>query len=219
MGPCPRDCRRDRGQAAVGDPGHRQGDLGVAGQALPCRLGSGPDLHAAGQPAGHRRTGGAARLRRQGCQERTKDPLMSNHPLSQRIADVLDLQPRGPAIEYDGRWLSWGQVGEAARRMAVLTAEHNDDPAIGMLLRNRPGQVAAFLGVLLAGGTVVTINPSRGDERTRSDIATLRLPLVVGEPDDLATLVAPGTPTLSISGCLDEPGESVRPGSGPVAAP
>ncbi|HEV7582459.1 MAG TPA: AMP-binding protein [Mycobacterium sp.] len=144
---------------------------------------------------------------------------MSNHPLSQRIADVLDLQPRGPAIEYDGRWLSWGQVGEAARRMAVLTAEHNDDPAIGMLLRNRPGQVAAFLGVLLAGGTVVTINPSRGDERTRSDIATLRLPLVVGEPDDLATLVAPGTPTLSISGCLDEPGESVRPGSGPVAAP
>ncbi|MDT5117975.1 MAG: long-chain acyl-CoA synthetase [Mycobacterium sp.] len=144
---------------------------------------------------------------------------MSNHPLSQRIADVLDLQPSAPAIEYDGRWLSWGQVGEAARRMAVLTDEHNDDPAIGMLLRNRPGQVAAFLGVLLAGGTVVTINPSRGDERTRSDIATLRLPLVVGEPDDLATLVAPGTPTLSISGCLDEPGESVRPGSGPVAAP
>ena len=144
---------------------------------------------------------------------------MADHPLSQRIADVLDLQPSAPAIEYDGRWLSWGQVGEAARRMASLTADRSDDPAIGMLLRNRPGQVAAFLGVLLAGGTVVTINPSRGDERTRADIAALRLPLVVGEPDDLATLVAPGTPTLSISGWLDEPGESVRPGSGPVAAP
>ena len=144
---------------------------------------------------------------------------MADHPLSQRIADVLDLQPSAPAIEYDGRWLSWGQVGEAARRMALLTAEHGGDPAIGMLLRNRPGQVAAFLGVLLAGGTVVTINPSRGDERTRSDIVALRLPLVVGEPDDLATLVAPGTPTLSISGCLDEPGEPVRLRSGPIAAP
>jgi acyl-CoA synthetase (AMP-forming)/AMP-acid ligase II len=144
---------------------------------------------------------------------------MADHPLSQRIADVLDLQPSAAAIEYDGRWFLWSQVGGAARRMASLTAERSDDPAIGMLLRNRPGQVAAFLGVLLAGGTVVTINPSRGDERTRADIAALQLPLVVGEPDDLATLVAPGTPTLSISGCLDEPGESMRLGSGPVAAP
>ena len=32
----------------VGDPGHRQGDLGVAGQALPGRAGAGPDLHPAG---------------------------------------------------------------------------------------------------------------------------------------------------------------------------
>ncbi len=144
---------------------------------------------------------------------------MADHPLSQRIADVLDLQPGAPAIEYDGRWLSWAQIAAAATQMASLTAEHADNPQIGMLLRNRPGQVAAFLGVLLAGGTVVTINPSRGDERTRADIAALQLPLVVGEPDDLATLVAPGTPTLAIAGRLDEPGESARCDYRPIAAP
>lgn len=127
---------------------------------------------------------------------------MANHPLSQRIADVLDLQPSADAIEYGGRWHSWGQVGEAARQMASQTAELAAAPQVGMLLRNRPGQVAAFLGVLLGGGTVVTINPSRGDERTRADITALRLPLIVGEPDDLAGLVAPGTPTASISGLL-----------------
>ncbi|CQD18781.1 AMP-dependent synthetase and ligase [Mycobacterium lentiflavum] len=143
---------------------------------------------------------------------------MGQHPLSRRIADVLDLQPSAPAIEYDGRWLSWGQIGDAARRMASVTAEHRDNPAIGMLLRNRPGQVAAFLGVLVGGGTVVTINPSRGDERTRADIAALQLPLVVGEPDDLATLVAPGTPTMPISGRLADPGESVGHHDGPTAA-
>jgi long-chain acyl-CoA synthetase len=142
---------------------------------------------------------------------------MAHHPLSQRIADVLQLQPGAPAIEYDGRWLTWEHIGEAARSMASVTAEHGDNPAIGMLLRNRPGQVAAFLGVLLGGGTVVTINPSRGDERTRVDIAALQLPLVVGEPEDLATLVAPGTPTRSISGCLDEPGVSTRHGDSPTA--
>src|ERR1700757_1629915 len=131
---------------------------------------------------------------------------MADHPLSQRIADVLGLQPDARAIKYDVRWLSWGEVGEAARRIASLTARHSAEPQIGMLLRNRPGQVAAFLGVLLGGGTVVTINPSRGDERTRADITALRLPLVVGEPDELATLVPPGTPTGAISGLLDDAG-------------
>jgi len=135
---------------------------------------------------------------------------MADHPLSQRIADVLGLQPDAPAIEYDGRWLSWGQVAEAARRTASLTFEHNADPRIGILLRNRPGQVAAFLGVLLAGGTVVTINQSRGDERTRADIAALRLPLVLGEPDDLATLATPETPTFAISALLDDAARSPR---------
>jgi long-chain acyl-CoA synthetase len=136
---------------------------------------------------------------------------MADHPLSQRIADVLDLQPSADAIEYDGRWHSWGQVGEAARQMASQTAELAAAPQIGMLLRNRPGQVAAFLGVLLGGGTVVTINPSRGDERTRADIAALRLPLIVGEPADLATLVAPGTPTASISALLTNAGGGSAP--------
>lgn len=128
---------------------------------------------------------------------------MPQHPLSQRIADVLELQPASRAIEYGGQWFSWAQIGGTAQRIASLTAEHG--PEIGMLLRNRPGQVAAFLGVLLGGGTVVVINPSRGDDRTKTDTAALGLPLVVGEPDDLTALVPQGIATEAISDLPDEP--------------
>jgi len=142
---------------------------------------------------------------------------VSPHPLSRRIADVVDLQPDSRAIEFDGQWNSWGQVGDRARSVAALAAGHG--AGTGMLLRNRPGHVAAFLGVLLAGGTVVVINPARGDDRTRADIAALGLPLVIGEPDDLATLVtaAAGTTTVPISGRLDGPAgprPAERPGGG-----
>jgi long-chain acyl-CoA synthetase len=122
---------------------------------------------------------------------------MPRHPLSRRIADVLDLEPDSHAIEYRGQWISWREVGDTARRVASLTG---DREGVGMLLRNRPGHVAAFLGVLLGGGTVVTVNPVRGDERTTADVAALRLPLIIGEPDDLATLVPPGTATVAITG-------------------
>lgn len=149
--------------------------------------------------------------------------MTADHPLSRRIAHVLDLQPDENAIEYDGQWISWRQVGDLARHIAALTTGYRAHPQVGMLLRNRPGHVAAFLGVLLAGGTVVTVNPSRGVERTRADIAALRLPLIAGEPDDLATFVtaSPDTTTVPIPALLDASAATPAPSPGtrPVARP
>ncbi|OBA78640.1 AMP-dependent synthetase [Mycobacterium sp. 1164966.3] len=150
--------------------------------------------------------------------------MTADHPLSRRIAHVLDLQPDAHAIEYAGQWISWHQVNDLARHLSALTARQGARSQVGMLLRNRPGHVAALLGVLLSGGTVVTINPSRGDERTRADIAALRLPLVAGEPDDLATFVtaAHHTETVPIPALLDTPPGAPMPSpsrTGPVAEP
>jgi long-chain acyl-CoA synthetase len=130
------------------------------------------------------------------------------HPLGRRIADVLELQPDAAAIEYDGQWSTWRQVAGLANRIAAV-----GETEVGMLLRNRPAHVAAFLGVLLGGGTVVTINPSRGDERTRTDIEALDLPAVVGEPDDLASMVSAGPTAIPISG-LDAAPQVPAPSAG-----
>ena len=117
------------------------------------------------------------------------------HPLSRRIADVLALQPDAAAIEYDGQWSTWRQVGELAHLIASL-----GETEVGMLLRNRPAHVAALLGVLLGGGTVVTINPSRGDDRTRADIEALDLAYLVGTPDDLGSLAPAGPTAIPVAG-------------------
>ena len=109
------------------------------------------------------------------------------HPLSQRITTVLDLDQSAPALQFDGAWSSWGQLATLARRIGALTGPVR----VGIMLRNQPVHVAALLGVLEAGGTVVVINPSRGDERTRADIAALGLPVIIGLPGDIANLVTP----------------------------
>ncbi|MEB4210590.1 class I adenylate-forming enzyme family protein [Mycobacterium sp. 94-17] len=139
---------------------------------------------------------------------------MSRHPLVQRIADVLDLQPDAHAIEFGGQWISWARVAASAQRISAMTA----GAEVGMLLRNRPGHVAAFLGVLLAGGTVVVVNPSRGDERTKADITRLRLPVIVGERGDLSALVTTGTGTVEIAD-LPEDDDAATPPDGDTAAP
>jgi acyl-CoA synthetase (AMP-forming)/AMP-acid ligase II len=134
-------------------------------------------------------------------------------PLTRRIADVLALDPGARAIQYDGRWSSWGQLGAYAAKIAALSTEHagGDHPRVGILLRNQPVHVAALLGVLLSGGTVVVINPSRGDDRTRADISALGLPVVIGLADDIDRLVdpAPRTTLVTIADLDDDPAVAV----------
>lgn len=137
------------------------------------------------------------------------------HALSQRIATALELAPDSPAIEYDGEWASWGELGDYARQIATLVARHaGEHPQVGVLLRNTPAHVATFLGLMLAEATLVVINPARGDDRTRADITALDLPVIVGTATDLATLATPtDATTLTIAGLADPPLAS------PAAAP
>lgn len=125
------------------------------------------------------------------------------HPLADRIAAVLALQPEAHAIESDGRWSTWGELSACARRISAHVAPEQQ---VGVLLRNRPPHVAALLGLLLAGATLVVINPARGDDRTRADIAALDLPVLIGDPEDVATFVepSPGTTVITITE-LDAP--------------
>ncbi|MCV7434750.1 class I adenylate-forming enzyme family protein [Mycolicibacterium bacteremicum] len=120
------------------------------------------------------------------------------HPLSRRIGTVLDLDPSAPALHYEGVWSTWGELGTLARRIGALAGTHR----VGIMLRNQPAHVAALLGVLEAGGTVVVINPARGDERTRADISALALPVIIGTAEDHTRLVTPaeGTRQIIISG-------------------
>ena len=107
--------------------------------------------------------------------------------LGERIAAVLALDPSASAIEFEGRWRSWGELAATAGSVAAQLPAPGT--RIGVLLRNRPAQVAIVLGALRAGACVVAINPERGAERVRGEIASLGLSFVAGEPEDLANLV------------------------------
>jgi acyl-CoA synthetase (AMP-forming)/AMP-acid ligase II len=107
--------------------------------------------------------------------------------LSERIATVVGIDPARDALEFEARWRTWGQLGDTLDQVAAQMGEPGTQ--VGILLRNRPSSVGLLLGVLKAGGCVVTVNPGRGVERTRQDLAALDLPIVAGEPADVDLLV------------------------------
>jgi acyl-CoA synthetase (AMP-forming)/AMP-acid ligase II len=112
--------------------------------------------------------------------------------LSRRINAVVDLDHDAPAFEFERQWHPWGEL----RTVADTVASRVEPGArVGLLLRNRPPQLSLLLGLLARGACVVAINPGRGDDRVRDEVASLGVP-VMGEPDDLERF---GTGTAQVA--------------------
>ncbi len=103
--------------------------------------------------------------------------------LSERIGGILTLDPSAPAFEFEGTWYPWGDLAAAAKTIEAVV---ESGTRVGVLLRNRPPQIALLLGLLSSGACVVTINPDRGPERVRADLAGLDLPVLAGDAADVA---------------------------------
>jgi long-chain acyl-CoA synthetase len=108
--------------------------------------------------------------------------------LAELVRGVMRVDPAAPAMEYQGRWWSWGDFDHLIDAIdAALTAQGiGPGVRIGGLLRNRPQVAAVLLGLVTTDRCVVTLNPSLPDDRLASDILALRPPVVIGMAEDWA---------------------------------
>ncbi len=111
--------------------------------------------------------------------------------LSERISEILALDPSAPALEFDRRWYSWGDLAASATPVGGCVGPGE---RVAVLLRNHPAHVGLLLGLLQAGACVVTVNPGRGTDRVRGDLADLAaqgVGAIAGQSDDLSTFAPP----------------------------
>lgn len=106
--------------------------------------------------------------------------------LAQGIAQAMSADPETGAIEFYGRWYTWGELSSLMRSIEGLLAQAGvgGDAPLAMLLRNRPGMLAAALEGIRSGHTVVTINPYQAPDQLAVDIRAMRSAVVVADPQD-----------------------------------
>lgn len=89
------------------------------------------------------------------------------------------LAREGDAVEFEGRWYSWGELrGVAAKVTALLDAS---DAAIVMIARNRPSAIAAEFALVAAGRTIKMVYPFQSASGIAANVERLAPGIVVGE--------------------------------------
>jgi acyl-CoA synthetase (AMP-forming)/AMP-acid ligase II len=132
------------------------------------------------------------------------------NPISERLRDVMQIDPSAAALEFEGQWHPWKALAAAADAVDVAMGARGlgEGSPVGLMLRNRPAPLGALLGLLRAGACVVTVNPLLGAERLRADVPALDLPLLLGAPDDLGLVPSDLLPATA-RGALGSLGDAI----------
>ncbi len=112
--------------------------------------------------------------------------LESNSLMRRRIREVLALDPSATALTFRGLTFPWSFYSGAITVLESSLAGHPGAGRIGIVLRNRPGPLAALIATIGTGREVVTLSPHLGDAGLAEDLADLAPDAIVAEEEDWA---------------------------------
>ena len=112
--------------------------------------------------------------------------LESSSLMQRRIRAVLALDPTATALTFRGLAFPWSFYSDAIAALESSLAGHPRAGRIGIVLRNRPGPLAALIATIGTGREAVTLSPHLGEAGLAQDIAELAPDVIVAEDEDWA---------------------------------
>jgi acyl-coenzyme A synthetase/AMP-(fatty) acid ligase len=116
--------------------------------------------------------------------ERSLAEQPSVPPMSARLQRVLALEPSATALKFNGNSYPWAYFAATVRDLDDLLLAYPQARRIGIVMRNRPGPVAAAIATIATGRQIVTLSPHAGDAGLAEDIAALRPDVIVADDQD-----------------------------------
>lgn len=144
--------------------------------------------------------------------------------LQQLAAKTLDREGASQAIEFEGRWYTWGELKAAAEEINGLIAAGGVLPTgpVALISRNHPATIAAELGLIAQNRNIRFIYPFQASAGVVRDLKRLAPAALVMTAKDFTPEVAAFLAEDGIVGIvLDGMAVSAAPGldqAGPQAA-
>ncbi|WP_133169345.1 class I adenylate-forming enzyme family protein [Rhodococcus opacus] len=104
--------------------------------------------------------------------------------VSTRIRNVMALDHGAQVVEYEGRWLTWGQIDLVSEAVANAAKDLPANSAIVVITKNHPATVASILSLLSQRRACATVNGMHPDAAVIEEIEKIQPAIVIaGESD------------------------------------
>jgi acyl-coenzyme A synthetase/AMP-(fatty) acid ligase len=132
--------------------------------------------------------------------------------LADRIDGMQTIDGAARAVEFERRWMYWGDIATARARIAqeLERADLGNESRIGLMMRNDSAMVPAIYEVI-GSRCLVTLNPMLNTDKLGADVAATMVPAVIGVARDLDSeavhhaLVEAGCLVLEMTGDRADP--------------
>jgi amino acid adenylation domain-containing protein len=155
---------------------------------------------------------GAEELRALTDRNDTEAAVPTQSCMHELIIDRARRDPGAIAVRSRDAQVSYGQLTAQASKIAVRLQGLGVGPEVpvAVLMRRTPDIVAAILGVLMAGGAYVPIDPAAPHDRVAAILADCRAPVLLTD-QVLAAAPGPGCAVVNAGQVLGQPIEADRP--------
>src|SRR3982075_1991453 len=102
--------------------------------------------------------------------------------LEELSISALARESSRPAIEFEGRWVTWGEMRHVTERMGSFLDASGAPPRapVALVARNRPSSVAALLGLIAASHSIRMVFPFQSPAAMARDVERLKPAALVG---------------------------------------
>src|SRR5437762_492578 len=111
--------------------------------------------------------------------------------LQEVTARALARQATQPIIDFEKRWITWGEMRHVAERLSAFLDASGVPPGapVALIARNRPSAVAALLGLIAQGHSIRMVYAFQSPAALAKDIERLEPAAVVGAAQEFTNEV------------------------------
>jgi acyl-coenzyme A synthetase/AMP-(fatty) acid ligase len=108
--------------------------------------------------------------------------------LSEHCLDLLAIAPAREAVQFEGRWYSWGDIRRLANELwdALAASGIGKSAPVTLVARNQPSALAAIIALLAEGRTIRMVYAFQSATGIAKSLARLGSPAAIMVEDDFS---------------------------------
>src|ERR1700732_2410213 len=108
--------------------------------------------------------------------------------LAELSARALAREASQPIIEFEGRWVTWGEMRHVSERVGSFLDASGAPPSapVALVARNRPSSVAALLGLIATSHSIRMVHPFQSAASMARDLERLKPAALVGAAEEFS---------------------------------